>query len=101
MSSILKRSRQLNFHIDLQLHLFNAIVIPTVLYGCEVWAPEDCVILEKLQLRFCKYILSVNKCKYNNMVYGVLGVLPLKIHAICFWAPFDYGPKMQTFIINL
>ena len=59
-----------------------------VLYGCEVWAPEDCVILEKLQLRFCKYILSVSKCTYNNIVYGELGVLPLKVHvkcrAICF-----------------
>ena len=58
MFNILKKSRQLNLPIDLQLHLFNAIVLPTVLYGCEVWAPEDCVILEKLQLRFCKYILS-------------------------------------------
>ena len=88
MFSILKKSRQLNLPIDLQLHLFNAIVLPMVLYGCEVWAPEDCVILEKLQLRFCKYILSVNKCTYNNMVYGKLGVLHLKVHvksrAICF-----------------
>ena len=58
MFSILKRSRQLKLPIDLQIHLFNAIVLPTVLYGCEVWAPEDCVILEKLQLRYCKYILS-------------------------------------------
>ena len=56
MFSILKRSRQPYLSIDLQLHLFNA-VLP--LYGCDVWAPEDCVILEKLQLRFCKYILSV------------------------------------------
>ena len=30
------------FSILMQLHLFNAIVLPTVLYGCEVWAPEDC-----------------------------------------------------------
>ena len=44
MLSILKRSRQLHLPIDLQLHLFNAIVVPTVLYGCEVWAPEGCVI---------------------------------------------------------
>ena len=61
MFSILKRSRQPNLPMDLQIHMFNAIVVPTVLHGCEVWAPEDCVILEKLQLRFCKFILSVNK----------------------------------------
>ena len=71
MFSILKRTRQLNLPIDLQLHLF--IVLPTGLYGCEVWAPEDCVILVKPQLRFCKYILSVNKCTYNNMVIKLYG----------------------------
>ena len=107
MFSILKRSRQLNLPIDLQLHLFNAIVLPTVLYGCEVWAPEDCVLLEKLQLRFCKYILSVNKCTYNNMVYGELGVLPLKVHvkcrALCFWARLitDQKCKLSSLIYKL
>ena len=34
MFSILKRSRQPNLPMDLQLHLFNAIVLPTVLYVC-------------------------------------------------------------------
>ena len=70
MFSILQRSRQLNLSIDLQLHMFYTIYFPMVLYSCEVWAPEDWVILDKIQLRFCKYILSVNKCTYNNMVYG-------------------------------
>ena len=83
------------------------IVLPTVLYGCEVWTPEDCVILEKLQLRFCKYILSVNKCTYNNMVYGELGVLPLKVHvkcrALCFWARLitDQKCKLSSLIYKL
>ena len=65
------------------------------------------VILEKLQLRFCKYILSVNKCTYNNMVYGKLGVLPLKVHvkcrAICFWARLitDQKCKLSSLIYKL
>ena len=73
MFSILKRSRQFYLPMDLQLHLVNVSALPTVLYGCEVWASEGCGVLEKLQLRFRKYnILSVNKCRptYNNMVQG-------------------------------
>ena len=53
--------------------------------------------LEKLQLRFCKYILFVNKYKYNDMVYGELGVLPIKIHIKCgiyVLGPFDSIEKM-------
>ena len=41
-----------------------------ILYWSEVWGDEQCDILEKLQLRFCKYILAVNKFTCSNMVYG-------------------------------
>ena len=41
-------------------------------------------------LRFCKYVLKVNKSTCSNMVYGELGVTPLVLHAqsrkIMFWA---------------
>ena len=36
-------------------------------------------ILERLELRFCKYMLSVNKYTCSNMIYGELGVTPLSI----------------------
>ena len=107
MFSILKRSRQHNLPHRLEITSVSSIVLPTVLYGCEVWALEDCVILEKLQLRFCKHILSVNKCTYNIMVYGELGVLPLKVHvkcrAICFWARLitDQKCKLLSLIYKL
>ena len=83
MISISKRSRQHNLPIDLHLYLFNAIVLPTVLYGCEIWVSEDCVILEILQLHFCKYILYLNTCTYSNMVYGELGAIAFKVHFNC------------------
>ena len=37
--------------------------------------------VEKLHLRFCKYILSLNKSTCTNMVYGELGITPLLLHA--------------------
>ena len=38
----------------------------------EVWAHEGTDILEKLHLRFFKYVLGVNKSTCTNMVYGEL-----------------------------
>ena len=61
MFSLLRKSRQLQLPIDIQLQLFAVLVKPVLLYGCEVWAHEGTDILEKLHLRFCKYVLGVNK----------------------------------------
>ena len=39
--SILKKSRKLNLPIDLQIELFDTMVAPVLLYGCEVWGSEN------------------------------------------------------------
>lgn len=90
MFSILKKSRHLNLPVDIQIHLFDKVVTPTVMYGCEIWAPEGCEVLEKLQLRYYKLVLGVNKYTYRNMIYGELGVYPLhlvaKTRVLGYWA---------------
>ena len=40
MFSVLKRSRELELPIDLQLELFDSLVLPILLYGCEIWGFE-------------------------------------------------------------
>jgi hypothetical protein len=89
MFALLGKSRKLNLPIDIQLHLFDVIVVPVLLYGCEVWSCETCELIEKLHLRYCKYLLHVNKNTYKNMVYGELGREPLlitmKLRTVTFW----------------
>ena len=41
---------------------------------------ENIDIIEKLQLRFLKYILNVNKFTCSNMVYGEVGTPPLIVN---------------------
>ena len=48
MFSILKRSRVLNLPIDIQLILFDSMVTPILLYGCEAWGNENIDVIEKL-----------------------------------------------------
>ena len=64
MFSLLKKSRVLNLPIDLQLDLFDKLVTPILLYGSGIWAYENNDIIEKLHLRYCKYILSVKKAPH-------------------------------------
>ncbi len=56
---ILSKSRKLQLDIDTQLHLFNTMVVPIMMYGTEVWGYNNSKLFEKLQLRFGKIILHV------------------------------------------
>ena len=37
MYSLLKKSKRLGLDIDVQMHLFDSVVMPIALYGCEVF----------------------------------------------------------------
>ena len=44
-----------------QLDLFDKIVKPILLYGCEVWGVGNNDIVERVHLKFCKIILHVKR----------------------------------------
>ena len=89
MYALLKKSRKLGLDIDVQLKLFDSVVMPVALYGCEIWGFSSTDIIEKLHLQFCKMILKVKKSTPTCMVYGELGRLPIQYNIdsrmLCFW----------------
>ena len=89
MYSILSKSRKLELPINIQLELFDKMVLPIMCYGCEVWGIESSKQLEALHLKFCKYILNMKTSTPNAMVYGELGRLPIeltvKIKMVMYW----------------
>ena len=65
--------------IDIQLELFNKLIKPILLYGCEIWGVGDLSKIEQVQLKFLNFILNVKKSTPNCIVYGETGVKPLKL----------------------
>ena len=67
MFSVLKKLRKLLLPIDIQLQMFDTMVLPILLYGSEVTGFENHSMLERLCLQFYKIILNVKKthCKFN------------------------------------
>ena len=63
----------------MQLELFNELVKPISLCGCEVLGFGNIEIIERVELKFMKYILKLKNSIPNNIVYGELGMMPLKI----------------------
>ena len=78
-----KKCDTFNLHINANktkiVYYENTILTSVNIYGTEVWGSENCDILEILQRRFLKYVLSVNKLTSSMMAYGDLGALPLDI----------------------
>ena len=61
------------------MELFNKLVKPVLLYGCEVWGFGNVEVIERVQLKFIKNILNLKRCTPTHIVYGEVSVYPLKI----------------------
>ena len=59
MFALIKKSRKLGLDVDVQLQLFDSLILPIALYGCEVWGFRNIEVVEKLHLLYCKMLLRV------------------------------------------
>ena len=94
MFALLRKIRKLCLPVDIQIELFDKTIAPILLYGSEIWYPEICDLIDKLQLRFYKLILKLNRSTPTYMIYGELGQFPLSLQAKCrmlnFWFKLAY-----------
>ena len=72
-----RKLRNISIPIDLQLKLFDTLILPILTYGSEIWGYENTKQLEKLHLQFCRNILGVGTTIPNFMTYGELGRTPI------------------------
>ena len=90
MFALLRRNRQLNLPLDIQLELFDSLVLPILTYGCEVWGFENINLIEKLHLKYLKYSLSLKMSTPTCMALGETGRFPVSIHintrVVSFWS---------------
>jgi hypothetical protein len=100
MFIVLRKARKLNLSIDMQLEIFDTMVVPILLYGAEVWGFENCNIIENFHMQFCKTILKVKKSTPHCMIYGQLGRMPLhiliKARMVGFWQRIMCGKREKN-----
>lgn len=99
MYALLAKCRSLSLPLDIQLYLFDVLVAPILLYGCEVWGFKQFDCIEKLHLKFLKYVLGVRTSTCNSVVYGELGRYPLSItikkRMISYWVRLYMGKESK------
>ena len=107
MYDVLKKGRTHNLSIQCQLDLFDKIVVPILLYGCEVWGIGKNDDIERVHLKFCKLLLRLKTSTPNFMVYGELGRYPLDIciksRILSYWTKLLNGKqsKLSTILYKM
>ena len=93
-----KDVNSLNPNVNTVLHLFDHTICPILLYGCENWGTLSAYKInnnnlslfetfkdwdfEKLNIKFCKNLLGVNKKSTNIAVLSELGRYPIYLKLI-------------------
>ena len=77
--ALLRKINSLSLPFDIQIDLFDKTIKPILLYGCEVWGYGNIDIIERVQLKFFKYIFNLKKSTPSYMIYGELGIMPLSV----------------------
>jgi hypothetical protein len=73
MNEVLKLGRIHSLSINCQLDLFDKMVKPTLLYGCEIWGLGNKEIIERFHIQFCKLLLLLKNmvfCFVQNFFFG-------------------------------
>ena len=87
--SIKAKKEMYNLPVDIMLDLFDKMILPILLYGCEIWGFENVESIEIFYRKFLKYTMKLNIQTTNCMVYGEAGRKPLietiKARMVCFW----------------
>jgi hypothetical protein len=70
MYEVLKLGRIHTLSINCQLDLFDKMVKPTLLYGCEICGYGNIEIIERVPITFCKLLLQLKNSTPTYMIYG-------------------------------
>ena len=87
---LLKKIRTFSLPFDIQIELFDKTIRPILLYEAEVWGFGNCDVIDRVQLKFLKYIFKLKKSTPSYMIYGELGLFPISVEirhrALSFWS---------------
>ena len=107
MFDLLTKSRRLSLPLDIQVELFDRMVVPILLYGSEIWGFSNIEQIEVMYRKFLKCLLKLPKSTPNCMIYGETGRLPLsqlvKNRMINFWKKIcdSKATKLSSIIYKL
>ena len=70
---------KVSLHVSEKVKLFDAMVVPILNYGSEIWGFHSAPDIERVHTQFLKQLLCVRPQTCNDAVYGQLGRVPMSV----------------------
>ncbi len=103
--SLIGTARKYDLPLDIQIELFNTLVVPVLTYGSEIRGDNIIREIELLHMKLMKHVLYVHRYTSTDIadiVYGELGMYPLEITIKCkvinFWSRIIKSLDVYLFI---
>ena len=80
MYVLFKRIRNIDFLIDFQLYLFDHVILPIALYGCDIWRFENSQIIKNLHNDFLRQIINLRQSTPIYILHAELGRHSIQIN---------------------
>ena len=79
-------------------HLFDSCISPILNYSCDIWSSKkEIQCIEKVQLKFIKFLQGVKSSTCNMAIYGETGRFPLYLYHKCkvidYWIRLELLPE--------
>ena len=76
---VLSKSKDNYLSTECKLKMFDSVVLPLLLYGCELWGYEKVDIFHSVQLNFLRHIIPVKIATPIVMLYGEFRIMPIEL----------------------
>ena len=71
--SLLSITKSLEIPLDIMINLFNSFVCSILLYVSEIWGFTSVLRIDRVQRKFCKWMLNVKQSTNNLSICSELG----------------------------
>jgi hypothetical protein len=99
MYFLLSKSKDHYLSVECKLKMFDSMVLPILLYGCEIWGYENNDICNSVQINFIRHLLPLKRSTPLFMLYGELGRTPVELtvqrRIVCYWARIVSGKQSK------
>ena len=79
LCSLLSLTKSMEIPLNIMINLYNSFVCSILFYACEIWGFSSAISIDKVQRKFCRWMLNVKQSTHNLAICSELGLYPLVI----------------------
>ena len=105
LCALLSITKSLEVPLDIMINLFNSFVSSILLYASETWGFTSAIAIDRVQRKFCKWMLNVKQSTHNLAICSELGLYPMiierQVRIIKYWLKLNSNENANIILYNV